>query len=105
MDEYITTAKEKYGYNGEQALGMLFWHKHDLSRASIDLANFTPFPDEWTVEDKVLFEQAFQFHGKSFHRIRQMVSDIWYVILLISCHIMSLYMTNKHSCDSCQINQ
>ncbi|XP_026330760.1 REST corepressor 1 isoform X2 [Hyposmocoma kahamanoa] len=75
LDEYITTAKEKYGYNGEQALGMLFWHKHDLSRASIDLANFTPFPDEWTVEDKVLFEQAFQFHGKSFHRIRQMLPD------------------------------
>lgn len=74
VDEYITTAKEKYGYNGEQALGMLFWHKHDLNRASLDLANFTPFPDEWTVEDKVLFEQAFQFHGKSFHRIRQMVS-------------------------------
>ncbi|KOB65710.1 REST corepressor [Operophtera brumata] len=53
LDEYITTAKEKYGYNGEQALGMLFWHKHDLSRASLDLANFTPFPDEWTVEDKL----------------------------------------------------
>ncbi|XP_028034672.1 REST corepressor isoform X1 [Bombyx mandarina] len=75
LDEYITTAKEKYGYNGEQALGMLFWHKHDLNRASLDLANFTPFPDEWTVEDKVLFEQAFQFHGKSFHRIRQMLPD------------------------------
>uniref|UniRef100_A0A2A4K8H2 REST corepressor n=1 Tax=Heliothis virescens TaxID=7102 RepID=A0A2A4K8H2_HELVI len=75
LDEYITTAKEKYGYNGEQALGMLFWHKHDLNRASMDLANFTPFPDEWTVEDKVLFEQAFQFHGKSFHRIRQMLPD------------------------------
>lgn len=81
VDEYITTAKEKYGYNGEQALGMLFWHKHDLNRASMDLANFTPFPDEWTVEDKVLFEQAFQFHGKSFHRIRQMVgpSNINYI--------------------------
>ncbi|XP_050668597.1 REST corepressor 1 isoform X3 [Leptidea sinapis] len=75
LDEYITTAKEKYGYNGEQALGMLFWHKHDLNRAAMDLANFTPFPDEWTVEDKVLFEQAFQFHGKSFHRIRQMLPD------------------------------
>ncbi|XP_059062161.1 REST corepressor 1 isoform X2 [Achroia grisella] len=75
LDEYITTAKEKYGYNGEQALGMLFWHKHDLTRASMDLANFTPFPDEWTLEDKVLFEQAFQFHGKSFHRIRQMLPD------------------------------
>ena len=27
------------------------------------------------MEDKVLFEQAFQFHGKSFHRIRQMLPD------------------------------
>ena len=75
MDEYIQVAKEKYGYNAEQALGMLFWHKHDLDRAIQDLANFTPFPDEWSVEDKVLFEQAFQFHGKSFHRIRQMLPD------------------------------
>ncbi|CAD6228053.1 GSCOCG00006329001-RA-CDS [Cotesia congregata] len=75
LDEYIILAKEKYGYNGEQALGMLFWHKHNLERAVLDLSNFTPFPDEWTVEDKVLFEQAFQFHGKSFHRIRQMLPD------------------------------
>lgn len=75
LEEYISVAKEKYGYNGEQALGMLFWHKHDLERAVLDLANFTPFPDEWTAEDKVLFEQAFQFHGKSFHRIRQMLPD------------------------------
>ncbi|EDW66096.2 REST corepressor isoform X3 [Drosophila virilis] len=75
LEEYISVAKEKYGYNGEQALGMLFWHKHDLERAVMDLANFTPFPDEWTIEDKVLFDQAFQFHGKSFHRIRQMLPD------------------------------
>ena len=73
LEEYITLAKERYGYNAEQALGMLFWHKHDLEKAVVDLVNFTPFPDEWTKEDKVLFEQAFQFHGKCFHRIRQMV--------------------------------
>ena len=54
---------------------MLFWHKHNVEKALSDLPNFTPFPDEWTVEDKVLFEQAFSFHGKSFHRIRQMVSQ------------------------------
>ena len=56
-----------------KALGMLFWHKHNFEKALADLPNFTPFPDEWTVEDKVLFEQAFNFHGKTFHRIRQMV--------------------------------
>ncbi|XP_064623382.1 REST corepressor 3-like isoform X1 [Lineus longissimus] len=75
VDEYTTIAKERHGYNTEQALGMLFWHKHNVEKALGDLANFTPFPDEWTVEDKVLFEQAFSFHGKSFHRIRQMLPD------------------------------
>ncbi|KAE8299964.1 REST corepressor 3 [Larimichthys crocea] len=75
VDEYIAIAKEKHGYNMEQALGMLFWHKHNIEKSLADLPNFTPFPDEWTVEDKVLFEQAFSFHGKSFHRIQQMLPD------------------------------
>lgn len=74
MEEYCAIAKEKYNYNMEQALGMLCWHKFDLTTALSDLPNFTPFPDEWTVEDKVLFEQAFQFHDKHFHKIKQMVS-------------------------------
>lgn len=60
---------------------MLLWHKHDVERSLADLANFTPFPDEWTVEDKVLFEQAFSFHGKSFHRIQQMVNARLFVCL------------------------
>ncbi|XP_040188959.1 REST corepressor 1 isoform X2 [Rana temporaria] len=75
LDEYISVAKEKHGYNMEQALGMLFWHKHNMEKSLADLPNFTPFPDEWTVEDKVLFEQAFGFHGKTFHRIQQMLPD------------------------------
>ncbi|XP_059814852.1 REST corepressor 1 isoform X1 [Hypanus sabinus] len=75
LDEYIAIAKEKHGYNMEQALGMLFWHKHNIEKSLADLPNFTPFPDEWTVEDRVLFEQAFSFHGKTFHRIQQMLPD------------------------------
>ncbi|KAJ4923382.1 hypothetical protein JOQ06_000715 [Pogonophryne albipinna] len=75
LDEYIAIAKERHGYNMEQALGMLFWHKHNVEKSLADLPNFTPFPDEWTVEDRVLFEQAFSFHGKSFHRIQQMLPD------------------------------
>ena len=30
--------------------------------------------DEWTMEDKILFEQAYSSHGKSFKRIQQIVS-------------------------------
>ncbi|EDO33362.1 predicted protein, partial [Nematostella vectensis] len=75
LDEYLRTAKDKHGYNVEQALGMLFWHKHNIEKSLTDLANFTPFPDEWSLEDKVLFEQAFGSHGKSFRRIQQMLPD------------------------------
>lgn len=76
LEQYVELANNTYGYNTEQALGMLYWHKHDLEKAFSDLGNFTPFLEEWSKEDKILFEQAFQFHGKCFHRIRQMVSSL-----------------------------
>ena len=62
-------------WTGESSPGLTASSVMSYVRALQDLANFTPFPDEWSVEDKVLFEQAFQFHGKSFHRIRQMLPD------------------------------
>jgi len=75
VDNYLEVAKTKFHYSWEQALGLLFWHRYDVARALQDLGNFTPHPEEWTIEDKVLFEQAFQFHGKAFDRIRQMLPD------------------------------
>lgn len=75
LDEYLQRAKDKHGYNMEQALGMLFWHKHNIDRSLTDLGNFTPFPDEWSMEDKVLFEQAFNSHGKSFKKLQQNLQD------------------------------
>ncbi|CAL8099740.1 unnamed protein product [Orchesella dallaii] len=75
IETYISMAKERFQYTGEQALGLLYWHRYDIQRATQDLGNFTPHPEEWTIEDKVLFEQAFQFHGKSFDKIRQMLPD------------------------------
>lgn len=101
LDEYIELAKQKYGYNAEQALGMLFWHKHDLQKAVLDLQNFTPFPDEWSKEDRILFEQAYQFHGKCFHRIRQMVSPIApYIdcILQLMYEYLFLLVTRQEHC-------
>ncbi|XP_053206175.1 REST corepressor 3-like [Panonychus citri] len=75
LDEFIQICLEKYNYKIEQALGMLCWHKYNLETALADLPNFTPLPDDWSVEDKVLFEQAFQFHDKHFHKIKQMLPD------------------------------
>lgn len=42
MNEYIISAKDEYGYNMEQALGMLFAHKYDLEKATLDLPNYEP---------------------------------------------------------------
>ena len=76
---------------------MLFWHKHDLERAMQDLANFTPFPDEWSVEDKVLFEQAFQvFKAQSFFMI------MWFLYvrpdyLIYSRTFFMIYVIIRHS--------
>lgn len=75
LEEFISKAKEKFCYNMEQALGMLSWHKFDIARAYADLPNFVPYPNEWSVEDKVLFEQAYQFHEKQFQKIKQMLPD------------------------------
>ncbi|XP_067943655.1 REST corepressor 2-like [Watersipora subatra] len=75
LDDFCKLARERHKYSEEQALGMLFWNKHDLEKALQDLSNFAPFPDDWSTEDKVLFEQAFAYHGKSFHRIREMLPD------------------------------
>jgi len=66
LDDYIDLAKNRYGYNVEQALGMLFWHKHDLQKAVLDLQNFTPFPDEWSREDRVLFSKHISFMENHF---------------------------------------
>ncbi|XP_064394804.1 REST corepressor 3-like [Halichondria panicea] len=75
VNEYIKVAKEQYGYTLDQALGLLYWHKYDIKRATEDLANFCPLQDEWSMEDRVTFEQAFQYHGKNFQRIRAMLPD------------------------------
>ncbi|KAF0294936.1 REST corepressor 3 [Amphibalanus amphitrite] len=75
LERYLKKSKEKYNYTCEQALGMLFWHNYNFEKAMADLPNYTPHPEEWTVEDKVLFEQAFSFHGKNFHKIHQMLPD------------------------------
>lgn len=75
LDHYLKVAKDQYGYNIEQALGMLYWHSYESEKAMEDLKNFTPLPDEWSMEDKVIFEQSFSSYGKSFPRIRQQLPD------------------------------
>ena len=75
LDNYENKAVNMFGYNKEQALAMLFWHKHQLGKAVVDLEKFTPVPSEWTETDKVLFQQAFKIQGKKFQLIQKMLPE------------------------------
>ena len=44
MDEFIQTALDMCGYNREQALAMVFWHKHDMNKAVKNLLLYSPIP-------------------------------------------------------------
>jgi hypothetical protein len=73
VDGFLEVARDHYNFSHEQALGLLFWFNYDISNALAELKNYSPFEDEWTIEDKVIFEQAFQKYGKNFQRIRSML--------------------------------
>lgn len=75
MNEYLNLSVDKFHYSEEQALGMLYWLEFNIEKAMEEMPNFTPFVYQWTLEDKVLFEQAFQIHNKEFNKIRQMVNN------------------------------
>lgn len=75
VDVFLKNAKEKHCYNMEQALGMLYWHSYNVEKATDDLKHFTPLPDEWSMEDRVIFDQSFHSYGKHFSRIKQQLSD------------------------------
>merc|ERR1712098_122333 len=67
----IQVAKERHGYNMEQALGMLIWHGYDFQRAEQGLEGYTPLPDVWYGEDKMLFEEGVKTHCGDLNRIRK----------------------------------
>lgn len=75
LDEYIKVARRDHSYSVEQAMGMLHYHNYSIDAALQDLVNFTPFPEEWSAEEEVMFQQAFKSHGKSFRRIQSMLTQ------------------------------
>lgn len=73
--EYIDYARQKHRMNEEQALAILQICKYQISTSKLLMEQYTPEVDEWTVEEKFLFEQAYKFYGKAFSRIRQMLPE------------------------------
>lgn len=73
LENYLFMARARHGYNIDQALALLLWHKHSIQKATSDIGNFLPFVNEWTDDEKTLFEQAFLCHGKFFSKIKTAV--------------------------------
>ena len=40
-----------------------------------ELKRYEPWEESWSQQDGILFQQAFQYHGKSFRRLRQLLPD------------------------------
>ncbi|XP_016659529.1 REST corepressor-like isoform X1 [Acyrthosiphon pisum] len=74
LNDYILLSKNKYSYDTEQCLGLLYWNKHNLEKSIRDLSNFSPHPN-WSILDKSNFESAFNKFGKDFVQINKMLPD------------------------------
>ncbi|KAL5238758.1 hypothetical protein ACI65C_006168 [Semiaphis heraclei] len=74
LNEYILFSKNKYGYDTEQCLGVLYWNKHNFKKSMHDLSMFSPHSD-WSILDKSNFESAFKKVGKDFVKISKMLPD------------------------------
>jgi hypothetical protein len=92
IDAYIDEAINKHSYTKEQALVLLHWNKYDLEKSYADLAMYLPKPNDWTPEEKILFEQAYWLYGKNFNKIRQVVRRIiFYEIYLLKRTLILLF--------------
>jgi hypothetical protein len=73
-------SSSKHSYSIEQGLALLFWHNYDIVQSLADMNYYVPVPNEWSREDKILFEQAYMFHGKNFNKIRQVVGVYYFYL-------------------------
>ena len=88
LDAYVREIQARKGFSIEQvgssgevemysffpALGWLHQHQYDVSAALARCEQVQALSTDWTLSDKAMFEQQYEFHGKNFNRIHQMVS-------------------------------
>jgi len=63
----------KFSYSIEQTLSLLTVNNYDYKKAIVKCKEYVPTPDEWSIEDKIIFEQAYNIYGKNFYKIKQCV--------------------------------
>ncbi|CAG7820952.1 unnamed protein product [Allacma fusca] len=73
VDKYVKLALEaggdNYPYTVEQVLGILYCCDYRTGVALEALQEYSPESEGWTFEEKIIFEQALEKHGKNFQRI------------------------------------
>ena len=65
VDNYIEEVRQKYGFDQERALGMLMYHRFDVTEAPRTIATYTKdTSDCWSVQDDLTFrlEMIYQNH-------------------------------------------
>lgn len=73
VDLYLKELSKQNYFNIENALAILYETNYDTEKA-IELLKISDFnSNEWTKEDRLLFEQGLWYYGKNFHRINQLL--------------------------------
>lgn len=73
VDEYCKKAQEQFNINVERSLLILLCSSHDL-KASLEKVSKRKVINEWfSLEDTLIFRNAYSCFGKQFHKIRQMM--------------------------------
>lgn len=75
LEGYLFSAVSKSNYSIEQSLATLYCNDYDILQALKTTRDYVPVPNEWSEEDKIIFEQAYNYHGKNFYKIKQCLPD------------------------------
>lgn len=75
LDSFIFAICSKCSYSIEQALCLLGVNGYDVQKALMKSRQFVPTPNEWSTEDRIVFEQAYNIYGKNFYKIKQCLPD------------------------------
>uniref|UniRef100_A0A1I7ZUR5 SANT domain-containing protein n=1 Tax=Steinernema glaseri TaxID=37863 RepID=A0A1I7ZUR5_9BILA len=69
IDAYCDLCEQEYKMNRHQSLYMLYLSSYNIEEAKAKCAQRAAYKEEWSAEDKHLFQQYLNIFGKNFGRI------------------------------------
>ena len=79
LDQFLEQMINERSFSIDQAIGLLTFFNYDVDKTIVASNRYKPIQDEWTKEEKIMFEHAFWFHNKNFNKIKLLVSSQVYV--------------------------